>query len=378
MRLTYATDFDITNLSNRSGLGYYYGIMLKNAGFDLEYLNNINTPYRPLHWIKQQFVKRVMGKTYSHNYNVNVSKIYAQILKKEIAPGIPIISPNTTVLAYANNQNKRILYTDATLERLENFYPQYLRLYPQCIIDGHEIEKQAIQNCDLLIYSSQWAADSAINFYHADPRKVFIVPFGANLKITPTTSDIKNIIRKKCSQKELHILFIGVDWKRKGGDKALEVIRGLRDKGLDVTLHIAGIKEKLSIDVDQNIINHGFIEKSTIGGQEKLAELFSMCHFLLLPTIADCTPVVFSEANAYGMPCITTNVGGNSGIILDDINGRVFNPYCFTEETVRYITEIWGDPQAYEQLCFSSYDRYNTELNWTTTGKKIFKLINEL
>ncbi len=378
MKLTYASVFDTTNLNNWSGLGYYYGVMLENAGFDLNYLNNLNTPFHTLHLMKQHLIKRIAGKFYSRHFNINVSKTYAQIIEKKIGKGSAVFSPNTIVLAHLHNGNKRILYADATLERLLSLYPNYLSLTKQCIIEGHEIDRQAIHNCDLLIYSSQWAADSAINYYNADPGKISVIPFGANLKSTPAYCDIKSMIRKRCSNNEIHILFLGVDWIRKGGDKAIEVINKLNQNGLKAILHIAGIKGKLPINDQHNIINHGFIGKETIGGEEKLARLFSMCHFLLHPTIADCTPVVFSEASAYGLPCITTDVGGNSCIVLDDINGKVFNSLNFTEDAVHYILKMIGSIQEYEQLCLSSYDRYCSDLNWNTTGKKIYKLINDL
>jgi glycosyltransferase involved in cell wall biosynthesis len=378
MKLTYASVFDATNLNNWSGLGYYYGVMLEKAGFDLNYLNNLNTPFHSLHSMKQHFLKRIAGKFYSRHFNINVSKTYAQIIQKKVGAGSAIFSPNTIVLAHLQSEYKRILYADATLERLLNLYPNYSILTKQCIIEGHEIDRRAIHNCDLLIYSSKWAADSAINYYNADPGKISIVPFGANLKSIPAYCDIKNIIKKRISNNEIHMLFLGVDWIRKGGDKALEVLNMLNQNGLKATLHIAGIKGELPIREQSNIVNHGYIGKDSVGGEEKLAVLFSMCHFLLLPTIADCTPVVFSEASAFGMPCITTNIGGNSCIVLNDINGKVFDPLSFVGEAVDYIQRITGSTQAYEQLCFSSYDRYCSELNWTTSGKKIFKLINDL
>lgn len=378
MKLTYATDFDSTDVNNWSGLGHYYGVMLKNAGFDLDYLHNIKTPFHSLRLIKHRLMKRVTHKIYSPRFDFNVSKINAQIIQKKVGAGSAILSPNTSILANINNGIKRILYADTTFERILTLYPNYSKLSRKCIIDGHEIDKQAIHNSDLLIYSSQWAADSAINYYNADPGKVFTAPYGANLKVVPEYSEIKNMIRKRCSNNETHILFLGVDWKRKGGNMALEVIDRLNQNGLKATLHIVGIKGTLPVSNQNNIINYGLLKKGSVGEEEKLAELFSMCHFLLLPTIADCTPVVFSEASAYGMPCITTNVGGNSCIVRDGVNGKVFDLLNFTEEAVHYILKMMGSTQEYEQLCFSSYDRYCSELNWTTTGKKIFKLISEL
>jgi glycosyltransferase involved in cell wall biosynthesis len=44
----------------------------------------------------------------------------------------------------------------------------------------------------------------------------------------------------------------------------------------------------------------------------------------VLPTQADCVPVVLTEASAYGLPILSTAVGGVSTIGEDKVNGRVF------------------------------------------------------
>jgi glycosyltransferase involved in cell wall biosynthesis len=378
MKLIYATDFDSTNIVNWSGLGYYYGVMLKNAGFELDYVNNLVPAFPFLHRFKQKVIERTTGLYYLHRYNVQNSKRYAQIIQKKVKPGFPIFSSHPVVLAHLDGNNKRILYNDATFDCLVNLYPKFKRMTRQTKIDGHENETKTIQNCELLIYSSQWAANSAIQKYNADPGKVFVIPYGANLRKVPTYNDIKSIIHKRLSTNEINIIFPGVEWIRKGGDKALEVIKKLNELGLNATLHIVGINDDIADLERHKVIKHGFIWKGNNSGEDNLAAIYSKCHFLLLPTIADCTPVVFSEAAAYGLPCITTNVGGNSFIVSNDVTGKVFELSNFTDNAVQYILNLINSPMEYEQLCLSSYDRYCTELNWEATGRKIYKLISNL
>src|SRR5687767_8187152 len=116
MKVTYATDFDFKNINNWSGLGYYYGVMLKNAGFELDYLNNINTPFHSFHVMKRFLAKRIAGEIYSPRFNVNVSKSYARTIEKRVREGTAIFSPNTVVLANVHSKVKRVLYADATFE----------------------------------------------------------------------------------------------------------------------------------------------------------------------------------------------------------------------------------------------------------------------
>ncbi|MEP6583936.1 MAG: glycosyltransferase family 4 protein [Ginsengibacter sp.] len=378
MKLVYATDFDSKNIHNWSGLGVYYGKMLDQAGFDMSRLSDLSLPNPLFHFLKKHYTKRIWEKTYSPRFNTSVSQNYAKIIHKEVKPGTPILSPNTVILAHLNKNLKTILYADATLEALLKFYPEYSRFTKACLADGKQIDQQAIDNSNLLIYTSKWAANSAINDYNADPSKIFIVPFGANLDYTPSTEEVSQIIKKRDINSHVNLLFLGVDWERKGGQYALNVTETLNRSGIPATLHIAGIKHLPSNLNKQHIINHGYISKATAAGQKELSAVIADSNFLILPSLADCTPVSFSEANAFGVPCLVSNVGGHVSIIENGVNGMVSQHVDFVENSVKYITELRESNNAYQRLCFDSYERYRTELNWKTSGEKISKLIESI
>lgn len=378
MKLVYATDFDAANIHNWSGLGVYYGRMLAQAGFDVEYLNDVKLPNPLIHYIKTHFVKQVMGKMYSTRFNISVSKSYAHTIHNKVSSGSYILSPNTVILANLKTTYKKILYADATLESLLKSYPEYSRFTKHSLKEGKIVDQQAIENSDLLIYTSQWAADSAVNDYNADPTKISIVPFGANLDFVPSGEEVKAIIAKRILSSNLKLLLLGVDWKRKGGDVAIRVAEQLNKAGINTTLHIVGIRHLPAHVKNEHVINHGYISKASPEGQAKLSSIISDSNFLILPSLADCTPVVFSEANAFGVPCLVSNVGGHSSIIKNDINGKVFSNTGFVEDSVKYILKLVESKNDYRNLCSSSYDMYLSRLNWKSIGIKISELIRSI
>src|SRR4029077_19841328 len=97
----------------------------------------------------------------------------------------------------------------------------------------------ALSKCRLAIYSSEWGAKSAIENYDVDPEKVKVVPFGANIECERNFSDIDALVENK-NFDICKLLFVGADWHRKGGSRALEVGRLLNARGLKTELHIAG------------------------------------------------------------------------------------------------------------------------------------------
>lgn len=375
MKIVYATDINAANIHNWSGLGWYYQRMLEQADCDVTTVDEHDMPHSFIIKLKRHLIKRIQHKRYSARFNIAVSKYYANRIHDRVSFGSYILSPNTVVLAYLKQDLKKVLYADATFNSLLNLYPNYKEFTAQCLRDGEAIDQQAVTNANLLIYTSQWAADSAINHYGADPAKVFVVPFGANLDRLPSHAEVKKDIAGRIQSKHINLLFLGVDWMRKGGDHALQVTTKLNELGFPATLHVVGAKTLPAHTNQSFIVNHGYISKATPEGQQAISALLAKSHFLLLPTLADCTPVACSEAGAFGVPCITSDVGGLKSIIKDGINGHTFSHRNFVDDAVHYITGLTASEDSYKQLCCASYHQYATELNWKSVGNKIVQLI---
>ncbi|MEO1100149.1 MAG: glycosyltransferase family 4 protein [Bacteroidota bacterium] len=236
------------------------------------------------------------------------------------------------------------------------------------------MEKLAIQKSEFAIYSSHWAAQTAIDYYHADPAKVRVIPFGANIESNFTHSDIKELIDARPST-VCKLLFIGVDWFRKGGDKALEVAKALNLAGLQTELTLVGCGPDQELPLPGFVKSLGYISKFTQAGQDKVSQLIAESHFLILPTLADCSPIVLCEANAFGVPCLTTNVGGIPTIIHPGSNGQMFDATSSSDSYCDYITHLFSNYSLYKELALSSFEEYKTRLNWAQAGTLLKDLL---
>ena len=194
----------------------------------------------------------------------------------------------------------------------------------------------------------------------------------------PDREELTSIVKRRQLNKHINLLFIGVDWARKGGPHAVRVAETLNALGFPTTLHVVGIRHMPKHVANDFIVDHGYISKNSASGERRLHQLMAESSFLVLPTLADCTPVVFSEANAFGIPCLASDVGGTTSVIKPEINGKTFPLSRFVEDVVDYIVEMSSKQSVYNELCFSSFDMYINELNWKTTGRKIFNLISSL
>jgi len=171
---------------------------------------------------------------------------------------------------------------------------------------------------------------------------------------------------------------MGVDWDRKGGELALKVAERLNAEGLETELRIVGCEPKTNRKLPSFVKELGFIDKQSQSGIDYLNRLISESHFLILPSLSECYGIVFCEANSFGTPCLSTNVGGIPTVIRNDINGRIFSLQTSEEEYANYILEHFIDYEQYLELAYSSFNKYKQRLNWPVAVQSMNKLLKRL
>ena len=259
-----------------------------------------------------------------------------------------------------------------------NYYPEFSHYTQTAIKKGHEIELHSLNRADLIIYASQWAANSAINFYGINPAKVKVVPFGANIQKAPDNKLIIEAIEKK-SVEQLDLLFIGIDWERKGGEKILALVKLLNDTGQKTMLHIVGpVKNPVSNEQLPFLKFHGFLDKSVEADRIKMEELFHKCHFLVMLSKAECYGLVYCEANAYGMPVIGEATGGVPTIIQHEQNGLLFPVDTDIKIYAEKIRELFADKIRFRKMCHWALEHFQIRLNWDVAGREVKNCIKAL
>jgi glycosyltransferase involved in cell wall biosynthesis len=376
MKIAYVTNGDARDIHYWSGSSYHIAKALEKQGAEIDYIDNLSAKESFF-----DFVRRALCRLFFHKHSMadrtfSVAKQYAREIGKRLSPDVDLIfSPGSLPIALLKTSKKKVFCTDATFAAMLNYYPGFDNLAAYSVDMGNQLEKCALQNSDLVFYASDWAAKSAVNDYGADPQKVIVTPFGANLECTNTEADIRQIIKNKLN-KPCKLLFCGGDWHRKGGEIALQIAQKLRDNNIPVHLDIVGVREHL--ELPDFAENHGFISKKTPEECEKLNELFKNAHFFLLPTRAECYGLVFCEAASFGLPCIATKTGGVTTIIRDNVTGMTFDLSASPEDYAGYIIRLLKNSDEYEKLSMSAFREYKERLNWDTAGETMINCIKKL
>lgn len=382
MKVAYITPFEARYQvpGNWSGTGYYIAQSLAQQGISIEYIGPLieRKHLTLIRKFKSRYYK-LFGKTYVKDVELLILKDYAKQVESKLSKlDVDIVFAATPYsIAYLDCKQPKVFWGDATFANLLDFYENHTNPCKESLQNGHLVEQKALSSSRLAIYSSEWAANTAIHYYGALSNQVKVIPFGANISHEKSFKDVQGIINSRSSQ-VCKLLFLGMDWERKGGDIALKMTKYLNKMGLKTELLIVGCTPNFSSDLPSYVKQIGYISKSKPEGQKRIEQLLSEAHFLVLPSKADCTPIVFSEANSFGVPCISMDVGGISSVITNDVNGKFFAPTSTIEEYSNYVYTLFNNYSKYTELAISSFNTYRHHLNWQTSGAKVRKLLESI
>lgn len=377
MKLSFATTSPTIDVLNWSGTEYYMAKSLSKY-FEMDYITDVKAPVFTLASIRKMCLYLQREGHYLVERSPEVAKVYAKQIETRMSPDVDaIFSPSSILLAYLKTNKPKVFYTDATFASILNYYDDTRKYCKQTVKEALALEKLALQNCDLAIYASDWAAQSAIDNLGADTAKIRVVPFGANLSEVPSIQVVQNAITKR-SRDICKILFVGVDWERKGGKIVFDTVKRLNSMGLKTEMHIVGLDNLPEALSASFVVNHGFLNKNRKEDFERFSQILSTSHFMFVPSSAEAYGLMFCEASAYGIPSISSKTGGITTALRDGVNGRTFDLGTDPEVFAHYIYEIFNDRDAYEKLALSSYQEYLDRLNWDIAGKTMKNYLESL
>ncbi len=267
---------------------------------------------------------------------------------------------------------------DATFANLVDYYWDFTGLSEEYLRQGHAQEATALKRASLAIYSSEWAARSAISDYGADPARVAVLPYGANMGSDNRRQDVLPWIEARThSPAPLRLLFVGRHWERKGGEIVVATALCLIAHGHPVTVDIVGCDVPAKHRGVPWIHAHGLLNQRDPVAMARLREFFQQAHFVFVPSRAEAFGITFAEANAFGLPAIAARTGGIPNAIRHDWNGLLLDPNASPSDYADAIVSALEQPGHYRALCCQAFDEFEQRLNWRVFCRRFLELVHE-
>ncbi len=357
---------DPTDVRSYSGTPFHLAHFLRAAGNDVRVLGPYPLRYRIFVRMHNRLRRQLTRKAVLWERHRLITHQYPAIVRRyaDQNPDLDLLLATSVFCGpRVKTRVPLVFWADTTVAGLIGRYLRYRYLSKQTLLRSHTVEQEALTACDMAIFSNQWAADLALNSYDLDSRKVRVINYGANLLEVPDKADVVRLLALRHPER-IKLIALGFDWQRKGMARAIEVAGELRERGLDVQLQIVGCQPPPRFVVPHYVSLGGKVSKNTPEGVGQLERLLGESHLLILPTEAECAAVVLAEANAYGVPFISTDVGGNSSLVQQNFNGILLPLEAGVSAWADAAMSILVDRGTYERLVWQAYDYFHQRLSW--------------
>lgn len=364
-RIAFVSQRDPTDVAQWSGTLFFLHAALQRAGHHLQLVAPISSPIEPVLRMASSIRGRFCALRSDPSRRPVVSRALARRTQKALAGNSLdfVLCASSSIAAYLDVAVPVLTWEDAVFAGIHNYYfggRQWLA--PRSVADGHFIQQRALERATLSVFSSEWAARSAIEHYGADPEKVRVIPFGANLASPPSGEIVEQATQARLRSPECRLLFVGVEWERKGGDTVLQVAEILRRSGVRVVVDLVGVRPPRSLPDYVHV--HGFVSKASESGRALLDSLFLSAHFLFVPSIAECFGLVYAEASAFGVPSLARRTGGVPSVVLDGENGWLLPSDASPEAFSALIHSVYCDADVYVGVSRRARALYEERFNW--------------
>ncbi len=284
--------------------------------------------------VRQLVQKRVAQEAYAFTFQM-------QSLFDTRTPGIP-----------------HFVYTDHThLENRHYATEKLANLYSQAWI---KLEKQIYQNADMIFLRSSNVHRSLMEEYDCPPDKAVVVYAGSNARVSPVKA-------RNSDYTHPTILFVGLDWNRKGGPDLVEAFRQAQGKGPQARLMIVGAKPDLRIPGCEVI---GKVPP------EELDQYYQQASLFCLPTYREPFGVVFIEAMTARLPIIATRIGAIPDFVEEGRNGFLVEPGDIQGLTSALL-HLLKNPVTCRTFGEHSFQLTRDRYSWKVVGEKLKKNIQQ-
>jgi len=199
------------------------------------------------------------------------------------------------------------LFCDYTTKLAEINYPPWFWLKPDEAKEWYALETELYQSSALILTASENTKRSFVHHFGVDPSRVTVVAEGVDR--------IHQHAGKTYAEET--VLFVGIDFPRKGGPTLLQAFEMVRRRRPGAKLWIVG--------PDPGEAQEGVTWLGRVN-REKLDTLFAQATVFAMPSICEPFGLAMIEAMSHGLPVVGTTIDAMGEIVEDGQNGFLVPP----------------------------------------------------
>jgi glycosyltransferase involved in cell wall biosynthesis len=173
---------------------------------------------------------------------------------------------------------------------------------------------------------------------------------------------------------------LGTINSNKGQLVAIEAMRTLEERGVSVSLTIAGtVEDEVYFEKIVEFLNQNSLNDCVkfIGLVPNAEAFISTLDILLVPSFDEALPTVILEAFSVGTPVVASDVGGIPEMIENEINGFLFQA-GESQMLANYLEQIISNYGFLESISVSAIEVLKNKFDLNSNNNEIKKCLDEM
>lgn len=223
-------------------------------------------------------------------------------------------------------------------------------------------EKLFLEHCSLLWTNSKWTAEGFKKQGYPEEK----------IRIFPPACGVPDPGKIKRDWRQCHLVFIGVDWCRKGGDILLDAFKIVRRARTDATLTIIGCNPHIQ---EPGVKVLGYLRKNCLPEARLLRKALEQATLYCMPTRWDSTGIPFMEGAIYGLPVVMSSGQGRENIFPETMAVHVEDPDG--ERLAEVLLDLFKNPDRMKAMGKAGRHYVLENYTWGIGIQKIAEYLRE-
>ena len=258
----------------------------------------------------------------------------------------------------ANKYNKPLVYTSHSLGIFLDGYNK----------ERVDCEKIIMTSSDIITTSSLFEEDMILKNYDVDSNKMKLITPGVDVEIFSPDSTVK---------RENIFLSIGRIQEQKGQIETIKFLDNFKKVENNFTCYFVGgpsgksgnkyLEELKQTVVDFNLESH--VEFLNNLSQTEIRDLLNKSKLLIHTSKFETFGLVAAEANAMGVPVLTTNSGSVLEIVESNVNGY-YSESLIDGNVNNFVKELLNNNDKFHEIMLNCLDK-SKAYSWANTAREI-------
>lgn len=285
----------------------------------------------------------------------------AKLLRKADAQG-PFLQVGTLV-DIPKALGPHYVFTDMTITQAHGAGQFSIsQLDSGAIEQAIHVQRRVLERAAHVFVFSNWARDAVLRDFEVPPERISTVYAGANVSFSGCT---------RSSEPRQEVLFVGIDWQRKGGPLLLDAFALVRQALPGAILRIIGCTPEVT---QPGVLVEGFLSRRNPKHLQRLKDCYLNASCFCLPSLFDPFPIAILEASAAGLPTVAIDNGSRRETIIDGVTGYLV-PEATPERIAEALVRLLSQTRRAAEMGAAARTHCERHFTWDAVVGKLAQVI---